>query len=115
MVVPSQATPVFHQTYPFVGHTPLSLTGPQVSEPAPSIADNASLIKEWADARKSRRNNPLPKCNFAQFKGDFLQWNEWYGQFKSAIDWPSLTENVKLTYLTTLAADKAIIAIVEFA
>ena len=67
--------------------------------PASPIADNASLIKEWTDARSSRRYSPLPKWNFAQFKGETLQWNEWYGHFKSAIDcrpslkalnWPTL-------------------------
>ena len=44
-----------------------------------------------------------------------LKWHEWYGQFKSAIDSQSLTDDVKLTYLKTLVTGKAKIAIAEFA
>ena len=59
-VVAGLATPVFLSTYPCVGPTPLSLSGPQVSAPAPPIPDNASLIREIADALTSKRNDPLP-------------------------------------------------------
>ena len=44
-----------------------------------------------------------------------LQWHEWYGQFKSAIDSQSFTDDVKLTYLKTLVTGKAKTAIAEFA
>ena len=40
-VVPGLAAPVFQPTYPYVGPTPLSWSGPQVSAPASPIADNA--------------------------------------------------------------------------
>ena len=93
----------------------MSWSGPQVSAPAASIADNASLIRELADEITSKKNDPLPKWKLAQYNGDPLQWHEWYGQFKSAIDSQSLTDDVKLTYLKTLVTGKAKIAIAEFA
>ena len=93
----------------------MSWCGPQVSAPAPSRADNASLIRELADAITSNKNDPLPECKLAQYNGDQLQWHEWYGQFKSAIDSQSLVNDVKLTYLKTLVTGKAKIAIAEFA
>ena len=113
--VPGLATPVFQPTYPYVGPTPLSWSGPQVSAPAPPIPDNASLVRELADAITSKKNDPLPEWKLAEFNGDPLKWHEWYGQFKSAIDSQSLTDDVKLTYLKTLVTGKAKIAIVEFA
>ena len=114
-IVPGLATPVFQATYPYVGPTPLRWSGPQVSAPAPPIPDNASLIRELADAITSKKNDPLPEWKLAQYNGDPLQWHEWYGQFKSAIDSQSLTDDVKLTYLKTLVTFKAKIAITEFA
>ena len=114
-IVPGLATPVFQPTYPYVGPTPLSWSGPQVSAPAPPIPDNASLIRELADAINSKKNDPLPEWKLAQYNGDPLQWHEWYGQFKSAIDLQTLTDDVKLTYLKTLVTGKAKIAIAEFA
>ena len=113
-VVPGLCTPVFQPTYPFVGPTPLSWSGPQVSAPASPIPDNASLIRELADAITSKKNDPLP-WKPAQYNDDPLQWHELYGQFKSAIDSQSLTDDVKLTYLKTLVNGKAQIAIAEFA
>ena len=101
-VVPGLATPVFQPTYPYIGPTSLSWSGPHVSAPAPLIPDNASLIKELADAKTSKRNDPLSECKLAEFNGDPLNWHEWYGQFKSAIDSQSLTDDVELTYLKTL-------------
>ena len=114
-VVPGLAAPVFQPTYPYVGPTPLSWSGPQVSAPVLSIADNASLITELADEITSKKNYPLPKWKLAQFNSDPLQWHEWYGQFKNAIDSQSLTDYVKLTYLKTLVTGKAKIAIAESA
>ena len=107
-IVPGLATPIFQPTYPYVGPNPLSLSGPQVSAPAPPIPDNASLIRDLADAITSKKNDPLPEWKLAQYNGDPIQWHEWYGQFKSAID-------SQLTYLKTLVTGKAKIAITEFA
>ena len=64
-VVPGLVTPVFQPAYPYVGPTPLSWSGPQVSAPAPPIPDNASLIKELADAINSKKNDPLPEWKLA--------------------------------------------------
>ena len=114
-VVPGLATPVFQPTYPYVGPSPLSWSGPQVSAPALPIPDNASLIRELADAITSKRNDPLPEWKLAEFNGDPLKWHEWYGQFKSAINSQPLTDDVKLTYLKTLITGKAKIAFAEFA
>ena len=114
-VVPGLATPVFQSTYPYIGPTPLSWSGLQVSAPAPPIPDNMSLIRELADAITSKKNDPLPEWKLAEFNGDPLKWHEWYGHFKSAIDSQSLTDDVKMTYLKTLVTGKAKIAIAEFA
>ena len=112
---PGLATPVLQPTYPYVEPTPLSWSGPQVSAPAPLIQDNASLIRELADAITSKKNDPLSEWKLAQYNDDPLQWHEWYDQFKSAIDSQSLTDDVKLTYLKTVVTGKAKIAITEFA
>ena len=114
-IVPGLAIPVFQPKNPYLGPTPSSWSGPQVSATAPSIADNASLIKEVADAITSKRIDPLPEWKLAQYNGDPLQWHEWYGHFKSATDSQSLTDDVKLTYLKTLVTGKAKIAIAVFA
>ena len=68
-----------------------------MSAPVPSNADNASLIKKLADTITSKKNDPLPEWKLAEFNGDPIKWHEWYGQFKSAIDSQSLTDDVKLT------------------
>ena len=113
--VPGLATPVFQPTYPYVGPTPLSWNGPQVSAPAPPIPENASSIRELADAITSKTKDPLTEWKLAQYNGDPLQWHEWYGQLKSAIDSQLLSDDVKLTYFKTLVTVKAKIAIAEFA
>ena len=51
----------------------------------------------------------------SQYNGDPLQWHEWFGKCKSAIDSQSLTDDVKLTYLKTLVTGKAKTAVAEFA
>ena len=61
------------------------------------------------------RKDPLPEWKLSPYNGDPLQWHEWYGQFKSAIDSAPLTADVKLTYLKTLVTGKAKAAISEFA
>ena len=58
IVVPGLDTTVFQPTNPYVGPTPLIWSGPQVSAPASSIPDNASLIRELADTITSRKMTP---------------------------------------------------------
>ena len=57
-VVPGLTIPVFQPAYPYVGPTPLSWSGPQVSAPAPPIPDNASLTRELAEAINTQKNDP---------------------------------------------------------
>ena len=57
----------------------------------------------------------MPEWKLSQYNGDPLQWREWFGQFKSAIDAQSLTDDVKITYLKTLVTGKAKTAIAESA
>ena len=90
-------TPVIHQTYGHTAPIPLCWGGPlHLTPPAPT-SENASLIKAFTDALTSKRNDPLPEWKLSQYIGDPLQWHEWYGQLKSAIDSQSLTDDVKLT------------------
>ena len=63
----------------------------------------------------SSKKDHLPEWKLAQYSGDPLQWYEWFGQFKSAIDSAPLTGDVKLTYLKTLVSGKAKTAIAEVA
>ena len=85
-IAPPFVTPVIHPTY---GHTaPMSLCwgGPSHPTPPAPASENASLIKAFTDALSSKRNDPLPEWKLSQYSGDPLQWHDWYGQFKSAID-----------------------------
>ena len=51
----------------------------------------------------------------SKYSGDPMQWHEWFGQFKSAMDSRSLTDDVKLTFLKTLVTGRTKTAIAEFA
>ena len=84
------------------GHTarePLCWGGPQHPTPTARAAEIVNLIKVLADAITSKRNDPIPEWKMSQNSGDPLQWHQRYGQFKSAIDSQSLTDDKKLTYL----------------
>ena len=63
----------------------------------------------------STTKDHLPEWKLAQYNGDSIQWHEWFGQCKSAIDSAPLTDDVKLTYLKTLVTGKAETAIADFA
>ena len=114
-VAPPFVTPVIHPTYGHTAPIPLCWGGPPHPTPPAPASENASLIKAFTDALSSKRNDPLPEWKLSQYSGDPLQWHEWYGQFKSAIDSQSLTDDVKLTYLKILVTGKAKTAIAEFA
>ena len=81
--------------------------------PQPSV--NSFTLQDLAQLLSSTKKDHLPEWKLAQFNGDPLQWHEWFGQFKSAIDSSSLTDDVELTYLKTLVTGKAETAIAEFA
>ena len=68
-------------------------------------------IQDLALLLASTKKDRLPEWKPAQYYGDPIQWHEWFGQFRSAIDSAPLTDDVKLTYLKTLVTGKAKTAI----
>ena len=72
-------------------------------------------VKNLAELLSFSKRDPLPEWKLSQYNSDPLQWHEWYGQFRSAIDSQTLTDDVKLTYLITLVTGKTKAAIAEFA
>ena len=114
-IAPPFVTPVIHPTYGHTAPIPLSWGGPPHPTPPAPASENASLIKAFTDALSSKRNDPLLEWKLSQYNGDPLQWHDWSGQFKSAIDSQSITDDVKLTYLKILVTGKAKTAIAEFA
>ena len=102
----------------------ISTTFPSVTAPSfvpassftlPQPSGNSFTMQDLAQLLSSTKKDHLPEWKLAQFNGDPLQWHDWFGQFKSAIDSSPLTDDVKLTYLKTLVTGKAITAIAEFA
>ena len=112
---PTFVTPIIPPTYGATVPNQLCWGGPPHPTPSAPSLDSADLIKQLADAITCKKNDPLPEWKLSQYNGDPLQWHEWFGQFKSAIDAQSLTDDVKLTYLKTLVTGKAKTAIAEFA
>ena len=112
---PTFFTPIIPPTYGATFPNPLCWGGPPHPTPSAPSLDSVDLIKQLADAITCKRNDPLPEWKLSQDNGDALQWHEWFGQFKSAIDAQSLTDDVKLTYLKALVTGKAKTAIAEFA
>ena len=71
--------------------------------------------QDLAEILTLSQKGPLPEWKLSSFDGNLLQWPEWFGQFKSAIDAKVLSDDVKLTYPKTLVPGKAKNAIAEFA
>ena len=119
-IQPSSATPTAVQSAPTQPiSTHLSPIAPpflptETQSLQPPNAGNFSL-QDVALLLSSTKKDHLPEWKLSQYNGDPIQWHEWYGQFKSAIDSAPLTDDVKLTYLKTLVTGKAKIAIAEFA
>ena len=82
--------------------------------PAMNQAPSPIKIKDQAEVLTLNKDL-IPDWIIANFNGNPLQWHERYGQFKSAIDSPALSDEIKLTYLKTLVVGKAKDAIPEFA
>ena len=80
-VPPDFLTPVLQPTYGYVGPFLCSWSGPQVPEPAPPIAHNASLIREVADAITPQEKLLPARVELARYNGGLLQWHGWYNQF----------------------------------
>ena len=103
--------PMFETTVP----NPLCWGGPPHPTPSATSLDSADWIKQLADAITCKKNDSLPEWKLSQYNGDPLHWHERFGQFKSAIDSQSVTDDVKLTYLKTLITGQAKTTIAEFA
>ena len=83
--------------------------------PFTSSGSKAITNKDLAEILTLSQKGPLPEWKLSSFDGNPLQWPEWFGQFKSAIDAKVLSDDIKLTYLKTLVSGKAKNAIAEFA
>ena len=76
---------------------------------------NAVTLEDLREILTFNRKDPLPPWNLRKYGGCPLQWFEWIGQFRSAVDSQNLSDDVKLHYLKSLVKDKAETAIAEFA
>ena len=85
------------------------------SGPITSSGSKSITNQDLADILTLRQNGPLPEWKLSSSDGNPLQWPEWCGQFKSAIEAKVLSDDVLLTYLKTLISGKAKNAIAEFA
>ena len=112
---PTFVRPINPPTYGATVPNPLCWGGPPHPTPSAPSLDSADLIKQLADAITCKKNDPLPGWKLSEYNGDPLQWHEWFGQFKGAIDSQSLTDDVKLTYLKTLVTGKTKTANAAFA
>ena len=86
-----------------------------VQSTIPPATPTAVTIQDLAQLLTAAKKDHLPEWKLEQYNGDPLQWHEWIGQFRSAIDSAPLSNDVKLTYLKTLVTGKAKTAIAEFA
>ena len=68
---------------------------------------NPVTIKDSAELLTNRRKDPLPEWKLESYDGNLLQWHEWFGQFRSAVDSAPLSPDVKLIYLKMLATGRA--------
>ena len=87
---------------------------PPQANTVPPTSSACFTLPEFAQLLASTKKDHLPEWKLSQYNGDPVQWHEWFGQFKSAIDSASLSDDVKLTYLKTLVTGKAKVAIAEF-
>ena len=103
--------PAVSSSLPY-SRNPLPMQQPFLSHPP---ASQQVTVEDLAELFSFSKRDPLPEWKFSQFNGNPLQWHVWYGQFSSAIDSQTLSDDVKLTYLKTLLTGKAKAAIAEFA
>ena len=79
------------------------------------LPPNAVSLEDLKEILTFNRKDPLPPWNLSKYGGCPHQWFEWIGQFRSAVDYQNLSDDVKLHYLNSLVKDKAETAIAEFA
>ena len=83
--------------------------------PITSSGSKQITNQDLAEILTLSQRGSLPEGKLSSFDENPLQWPEWFGQFKSAIDAKVLSDDVKVTYLKTLVSGKANIEIAEFA
>ena len=83
--VPAPSSEPVPTTFPAVPSTATPFaTPPSVNVPQP--ATTSFTVQDLAQQLSSSTRDYLPEWKLAQYCGDPLQWHEWFGQFKSAID-----------------------------
>ena len=83
--------------------------------PITSSGSKPITNQDLAEILTLSQKSDLPEWKLSSLDGNPLQWPEWFGQFKTAIDAKVSSDDVKVTYLKTLVSDKAKKAIDELA
>ena len=103
---PTFVTPIIPPTHGATIPKSLEWGGQPLPTHLAPILGSADLIKQLENAINCKNNDPLPQWKLSQNNADPMQWHEWFGKFKSAIDPQSLKN---------LVTGKAKTAIAEFA
>ena len=111
---PTTTLPI-QQTTAAAANFPVSTFPTTVQSTVPPSTLTPVAVQDLAQLLTAAKKDHPPEWKLEQYSGDPLQWHEWIGQFRSAIDSAPLSNDVKLTYLKTLVTGKAKAAIVEFA
>ena len=111
---PSMTIPIPQSTTAPV-NVPFPTFPTTVQSTIPPATPTAVTIPDLVQLLTAAKKDHLPEWKLEQYNRDPLQWHEWIGQFRSAIDSAPLSNDVKLTYLKTLVTGKAKTAIAEFA
>ena len=111
---PTTALPI-QQTTTAAANLPVPTFPTTIQSTVPPSTLIQVAVQDLAQLLTVAKKDHLPEWKLEQYSGDPLQWHEWIGQFKSAIDSAPLSNDFKLTYSKTLVTGKAKAAIVEFA
>ena len=111
---PTTALP-FQQTTTAAASLPVPTFPTTIQSTVPPSTLTQVAVQDLAQLLTSAKKDHLPEWKLEQYSGDPLQWPEWIGQFRSAIDSAPLSNDVKLSYLKTLVTGKAKAANREFA
>ena len=110
-----QTAPLLPGYPPVLSPLPYSQNSLPMQHPSLPHSSASQQVTVKAELLSFSKRDPLPEWKLSQYNGDPLQWHEWCGQFSSAIDSQTLSDDVKLTYLKTMVTGKAKAAIAEFA
>ena len=61
-----------------------------------------ATIKDIAELLTVSRKDPLPEWKLDTYDGNPLNWHEWYGQLRSAVESTRMSQDVKLKNLKNL-------------